>query len=384
MNVGVVHHLPAAGGAPRVLAEWIARRPGHDITVYTRMPETENPLISLPDRVTVNRFPLPEPAGRIGRLRALRALPERGRELADEVDAAGHDVVFAFPSVHVQSHEVLPHLRTPTLAYAPEPLRAAHEPMPRFGPRPSLRERLVGAGLDPYERLRRSLDLGHLPHADRVVTHSRYSAGELRRVYGVDAEVVPLGVDAAAFDLPEVERSGVLSVGALHPLKGHDFVIEALATVPAGTRPPLTIVGDRGMLADPLRRLAQRRSVRLELLQALPFAELVARYRSAAVVACGMVREPFGLVTLEGMAAGAPVVAVAEGGFTETVDDGRTGLLTARDPQAFGAAVARVLADGELARRLAAAGRREASDVWTWERTAAGYDGLLAQLAGLS
>jgi glycosyltransferase involved in cell wall biosynthesis len=97
-----------------------------------------------------------------------------------------------------------------------------------------------------------------------------------------------------------------------------------------------------------------------------------------------MVREPFGLITLEGMAAGTAVVAVAEGGFTETVDDGRTGLLTARDPHAFGAAVARVLEDRELAGRLAEAGRREARERWTWERTAEGYDRLLTQVAGLS
>jgi glycosyltransferase involved in cell wall biosynthesis len=384
VNVGVVHHLPPAGGAVRVLAEWAARSPHHDVTVYTRFPPAERELVSLPERVPVRRFPLPEPRGRIGRLRALRVLPDRGRELAGIVDAAGHDAVFAFPSDLTQSHDVLPHLRTPSLAYAPEPLRAAHEPMPRFGPGPTLRERLVRAGLDPYERLRRRLDLGHLPGADRVVTHSRYSASELRRVYGVEADVVPLGVDAEAFAGPEQERAGVLSVGALHPLKGHHFVIEALATLPAGTRPPLTIVGDRGALADPLRRLAESSGVALELLQAIPFDELVGRYRSAAVLACGMVREPFGLITLEGMAAGTPVVAVAEGGFTETVDDGRTGLLTPRDPEAFGAAVARVLGDRALAGRLAEAGRREARERWTWERTADGYDRLLTQVAGLS
>ncbi|MEA2295708.1 MAG: hypothetical protein QOE86_3347, partial [Solirubrobacteraceae bacterium] len=306
LDIALVHHLTPAGGAWRVLAEYVARRPRHRFTIYTRMAETPTVLVPLPDRVAVKRFPLPERASRIGRLRALGELPARGRELAATVDAGGHDVVFVHASLLVQAHEVLPHLRTPALAYAPEPLRAAYEPPLDFGPPPGLRDRVVRAGLDPYERLRRRIDRQDIRAARQIVTHSHFTAGELRRVYGVHADVVALGVDADDFaappDAPRDRR--VLSVGALHPFKGHQFVIEALATVGAATRPPLTIVGDRGELAEPLRELAAARGVELELLQALPFADLLRQYHRAGAMACGQVREPFGLITLEAMAAG--------------------------------------------------------------------------------
>lgn len=385
LDVAIVHHLPSAGGAPRVIAEYVARRPGHRFTVYTRMaaPTPGEALVTLPEGVPVRRFPLAAPGGPLGRYLALTELSARGRELAEVVDAGAHDVVFVHPSLLVQNHEVLPHLKTPALCYAPEPLRALHEQEPAFGRPPGLRSRLVRMGLDPYERLRGRLDREHLRAAQRVVTHSRFAAAALERVYGVRPAVVELGVDAAVFTIPdpapERERR-VLSVGALHPLKGHQFVIEALATVAPSRRPELTVVGDRGSLGGQLRRLAARLGVKLRLDQALPFPELVRVYHRAGVLACGQIREPFGLIALEAMAAGAPVVAVDEGGFPETVDGGRTGLLVARDPHAFGAALMDVLDGPELARRLREAALCEVRRRWTWERTAAGYDALLREV----
>jgi glycosyltransferase involved in cell wall biosynthesis len=141
------------------------------------------------------------------------------------------------------------------------------------------------------------------------------------------------------------------------------------------------VVGDRGHLESALRAHAVARGVDLDLRQGIPFAELVDLYRRAGVVACGQIREPFGLITLEAMATRAPVVAVDEGGFRETVRDGVSGVLAPREPAAFGRALASVLDDPGLAARLGGAGREEVERVWTWERTAAGYDALLAELA---
>jgi glycosyltransferase involved in cell wall biosynthesis len=387
LDIALVHHLPAAGGAPRVMAEYVARRPQHRFTVYTRMPAAPpgTALVTLPDDIVVRRFPLEEATTRIGRLRALRGLPEKGRELAAVIDEARHDVVFAHASTLVQSHEVLPYVRTPAAAYAPEALRSAYESAPAFGRPTGLRAALVRAGLDPFERTRRRIDRANIRAADQVVTHSRFTAGSLRRSYGVNAEVVELGVDADAFAGPQANRDrSVLSVGALHPLKGHQFVIEAVATIPRERRPNVVVVGDRGELASALERLARDHDVTMDLRQSIPFTELVGCYRRAGVLACGQLREPFGLVTLEGMAAGAPVVAVAEGGFVETVRDGETGLLVPRDASAFGAALTKVLEDDALAARLAAVALEDVRTRWTWERTAAGYDRLLARVADSS
>jgi glycosyltransferase involved in cell wall biosynthesis len=288
--------------------------------------------------------------------------------------------VFCHKNDFVQAPEVLPYLRTPSLYYAPEPLRGAYEPLPDIVTEAEPLRHRWRRHLHPIELRRRMLDRRHIRNADIVVTHSRHTVAELRRIYGVAAELVHLGVDSEVFT-PSGNGRGeyVLSVGALAPLKGHQFVIRALATL-APPRPKLVVVGDWGPSEAEVRSVARAEGVDLELRRDVPLGELAELYRRAGVVACGQVREPFGLVPLEAMASRTPVVAVREGGFLETVIDGETGLLAPRDPAAFGQAVAGVLSDRALAERLGARGREVAVERWRWEATVRGYDALLERL----
>jgi glycosyltransferase involved in cell wall biosynthesis len=381
VRIAVFHNLPPGGGAIRVLAEYVKRAPHHDFTIYTRR-EPAPALVSIDSRAEVRARPYPETHTPWTRMRLLAALPRLGRRLADEMDGDGYDAVFCFSSDLVQAPEVLPYLRTPSLYYAPEALRIAHEDVPRLTDGRSWRDPLVRLNLDPYERRRRGLDRRHIRAARHVVTHSRFTARSLREIYGVGSEVVELGVDAQTFTPSPAPREGfVLSVGALQALKGHQFVIEAIGAM-AEPRPRLVIVGDRGEFAEHFRALAAAREVDLDLRLGIPFAELLDLYRRAGVLACGQIREPFGLITLEAMATETPVVAVREGGFLETVDHDRTGLLVARDPAQFASALRAVLDDGRMAARLGREGRRDVEERWTWERTAARYDALLERIAG--
>jgi glycosyltransferase involved in cell wall biosynthesis len=381
MRVAVVHNLPT-GGAMRVLAAWLAHTEASELTIYARDRRVHE-FAPLPERARVIERALHRGVGPRHELRRLVESPRAGRQLAAEVDAGAYDVVFCFASVLTQAPDVLPFLRTPSLYYAPEPLRSAYEPPELIALPPDWRGTVTRLGINPIERRRRRLDRRYIEAARRLVTHSRFTRESLREIYGVDSDVVPLGVDSEAFTPsgePRERERYVLSVGALHPLKGHDQVIEALATLPS-PRPRLVVIGDRGASEGQLQSLARERGVELELRRELPFPKVVELYQRAGVVACAAIREPFGLVPLEAMACATPVVAVDDGGFRETVRDGDTGLLVERDSAALGAAIARVLDDGALAARLGAAGRADASENWRWESTAAGFDQLLRQTA---
>jgi glycosyltransferase involved in cell wall biosynthesis len=92
------------------------------------------------------------------------------------------------------------------------------------------------------------------------------------------------------------------------------------------------------------------------------------------------VMEPFGLVPLESMACGTPVVAVAEGGVRESVTHGKTGLLAERLPQQFAEALRSLLEDPTLGARLGGYAREEALERWRWERTVMQIEAHLAEL----
>jgi starch synthase len=125
--------------------------------------------------------------------------------------------------------------------------------------------------------------------------------------------------------------------------------------------------------------------------------ELAQLFNRSTVFCCPSVYEPFGLVNLEAMACGLPVVASAVGGIPEVVADGRTGILVPleptgpghsepRDPEAFAVALAeallRLVDDPAEARRMGDAGRQRVIDHFSWrvtaERTVALYQGLLS------
>ncbi|QCD59686.1 glycogen synthase [Streptomyces hawaiiensis] len=105
----------------------------------------------------------------------------------------------------------------------------------------------------------------------------------------------------------------------------------------------------------------------------LPRPEVIQLLTHAALFVCPSVYEPLGIVNLEAMACGTPVVASAVGGIPEVVDDGRTGLLVPAG-DGFEAGLARamdsVLGDPEAARRMGEAGRERAVGEFGWDAVA--------------
>jgi glycosyltransferase involved in cell wall biosynthesis len=221
---------------------------------------------------------------------------------------------------------------------------------------------------------------------DRVVATS---ADERRELIALGApgdriSVVPCGVDLARFrpDVPDRMPPGgtrprVVVVSRLVERKGIGNVIEAVAALPdvelviAGG-PPAGLV-DVDPHACRYRRMIADLGVeeRVRLLGAVDRAEVPDLLRSASVVACCPWYEPFGLVAVEAMACGVPVVASAVGGLAETVHDGVTGLLVPpRSPDRIAAALARLLAGDAERRAMGRAGVVRA-ERYSWDRVAA-------------
>ncbi|MFN8077525.1 MAG: glycosyltransferase [Kineosporiaceae bacterium] len=229
---------------------------------------------------------------------------------------------------------------------------------------------------------------------------------EVRELLAMDApaarvHVVPCGVDLAAFapagpgtghddaSLVPPRRPGVariVSLGRLVPRKGVATVVAALAHVPDAE---LVVAGgpDRSELASDaeavrLVELAQRFGVadRVHLIGRLDRAASAALLRSADVVACVPWYEPFGIVPLEAMACGVPVVASRVGGMLDTVGDGVTGLhVPPRDPAALADALRLLLADPARRLRMSRAARAWATR-YDWSRVAADTEAVYGEV----
>jgi glycosyltransferase involved in cell wall biosynthesis len=229
------------------------------------------------------------------------------------------------------------------------------------------------------------VEAGIAREADWVAATSTDEVFELARMGRSRSRtsVVPCGVDVDAFTphgpvAPRADRPRIISVGRLVPRKGFGSLIRALPRIPHAE---LVIVGgpSRAELANDaeaqqLVRLATQLGVadRVRLHGAVTRDEMPALLRSADVVACTPWYEPFGIVPLEAMACGVPVVATAVGGMRDTVVDDVTGrLVPPKDPAALGEAIASLLRDRGRRKALGEAGRERARSRYTWDRVAA-------------
>ncbi|MEV1129594.1 glycogen synthase [Agromyces sp. NPDC049794] len=346
-------------------------------------------------------FAYPTPSEFSGRNAALGTM---GVDLLMAGDVAGSDVVHShtwyanFAGFTAKRLHDIPHVVT---AHSLEPLR------------PWKAEQLGGG-----YRLSSWVERTAFEDADAVIAVSDGMRRDILRAYpAIDpahVEVVYNGIDlvdwrpnhdsdtARALGL-DPDRPSVIFVGRITRQKGLPYLLRAARLLPddvqlvlcAGAPDTEEIMREVTGLVEELR--AERDGV-IWIDRHLPRAELTALLTSATTFVCPSVYEPLGIVNLEAMACGAPVVGTATGGIPEVIKDGETGVLvpiaqaddgtgTPLDPDAFvadlAAALTRVVSDPAAARAMGEAGRRRAETHFAWDaiaaRTREVYDRVIAR-----
>ncbi len=218
--------------------------------------------------------------------------------------------------------------------------------------------------------------------ADLVLVPSHYSAGVATAVYAVPparVAVVPEAIDLAEWDAriavaPRRPPGGptVLAVGRMYPRKRFVDLLHAAVRLRADLPAARVRVVGKGPDWEVVVRLRDelRLADMVTLLGDVTRDQLAAEYASADCFCLPSVQEGFGIVFLEAMAAGLPVVACRAAAVPEVVEDGVTGVLVPpRDPGALARALGEVLARPARARELGEAGRRRVA-AFTLERVA--------------
>lgn len=395
MRLAVYHNLPS-GGAKRTLYEAVRRLvKRHEVDVYT-LTTADHEFADLRPHVANHHVydfrpfrMYGSPWGRlnqISRFLTLQRIKALMSEVAVDVNEGSYDAVLVEPCQFEIASSLLSTLsHDDSVYFCQEPLRRLYEPMPSR-PYDTGRSNLrsIVDRLDPlpavYLSTLKRRDLENTRQANRVLVNSRFVRASVSRIYDLDATVCYHGVDVEQF-APDGTCSEhfVLSVGSLTPLKGMDFLVRALAHIPEDHRPALVVASNFQNPPEKqyVAELAGSLGVRIRLICDVSDAQLVELYNRAAMTVYAPIREPFGLVPLESMSCGTPVVGVREGGIPETVVDGQTGLLVERDEQAFADAVQRLLADKALRREYGRNGRSHVVENWTWDRSVAQLERIL-------
>ena len=220
----------------------------------------------------------------------------------------------------------------------------------------------------------------------------------IRQLYGADpakATVIPLGVDmdrfrpsdqdAARAELGLKDERIILFVGRLEPLKGVDILINAAAMLESDVDCSVLIVGGDDSSADQvtaLRGLARERGIehRVAFVGAVDHEKLPLYYNAADVCVVPSHYESFGLVAVEAMASGLPVVASRVGGLMGTVKDGETGYLVPwLCPEPFAERIELLLENDSLRRNLGETAR-EVVGRYRWENVASAVLDVYASL----
>jgi len=207
-----------------------------------------------------------------------------------------------------------------------------------------------------------------------------------------EASLRALGIDPA--------RPYILFVGRITRQKGIIHLVRAIRHLDPGFQVVLCAgAPDTPEIATEMQRaVAAAREHHGEIIwieKMVSRPEAIALYSGAGVFVCPSIYEPFGIINLEAMACGTPVVASAVGGIKEVVVDGETGYLVpltqmtespfeATEPEVFAADLAarinQLMADPDLAARMGAAGRRRAEQLFGWDAIARKTEGLYRHL----
>jgi glycosyltransferase involved in cell wall biosynthesis len=355
------------------LATALADR-GHEVVVYTRRDSADLPeRVPLARGVDVVHLDAGPPFG-VAKDDLAQYVPDMGLALRDQLIADPPDVLHA-------------HFWMSGLAGLVARLDVDVPLLMTFHALGVVKRREQGvADTSPRGRVRSERMLAR--RATRVIASSTDERRELLRLGASPGcvDVVPSGVDLDLF-CPAADGGDaagralarrVVAVSRLVPRKGLDDAIRAVALLPgdvefvvAGGPPAQQLDGDPE--AQRLRALAGSLGVgdRVRLHGSVGHEEIPELLRTATVAVCVPWYEPFGIVPLEAMACGTPVVASAVGGQLDTVVPEATGLhVPPRDPAAVAAALARILDDPELRERFSAAGVQRAAR-YRWAEIAA-------------
>lgn len=350
MKIAIFHELDF-GGAKRVVMEFAKRlKKNHHVDLYYVSEDKDRDIGDFFNETYFYKFYSKVWKGSNWKIRLYKdtieliSLYSLHKKIAQDIKSKNYDYIFIHPSKFTQAPFLLRFLKNKCIYYCQEPLRIVYDPFLSDISHIKFPKNI-------YEFLNRKfrkwIDSENFKNASIVLANSDYSKEFIKNSYGRIAEVCYLGIDAELFKpFKENKSIDVLFIG--NNDDGYGLLKESLKLFK--TKPKLkTIFRDKKIsIAD---------------------QELVKIYNSSKVLVALNHNEPFGLIPLEAMACGTPVVAVEEGGYRESIIDSQTGYLIPRDPSILYEKVNKIINDLSLGERMGKNARENILKNWIWDKS---------------
>jgi glycosyltransferase involved in cell wall biosynthesis len=309
-RVAIIHYwLVGMRGGERVLERLIRLFPDADIFTHVHVPEATSAIINARPIHTSFIQRLPGAAKHYQKYLPLMPMA------LEELDLRGYDLVISSESGPAKGVIAAPDALH--LCYCHSPMRYLWDHYPQYR---STAGRLTRLAMPWLFHSLRQWDTTSAARVDVIAANSNFIRQRVRRAWGRDATVVHPPVDTGLFSKSANVGAPYLWVGQMTPYKRADLALDAFNAL----KLPLLMVGDGEMAAD----LRARAGPTITIIDRLDFAGLRKAYADARALVF-TAEEDFGIVPVEAMASGRPVLAYGRGGALDSVAPGVSGLFFA-------------------------------------------------------
>lgn len=279
------------------------------------------------------------------------------KTIAGDINEREYDIIVVHPSKFTQAPFILQFLTGKKVYYCHETLRIVYEK--QFALKND-----INLGKKLYEKInrlqRKLIDKSNIAYADVILTNSEFTKRNVKIAYGKTGIVSYFGVDTAVFRKYNTKKNiDILFIGTKEVTEGYPLLKEAALLL----KKKCTI----HVHAFGIRWIKDR--------------ELAELYSRSKVVICLSNNEPFGLIPLEAMACGVPVIALNEGGYKETVIDGRTGFLIEPRAKVLAEKIDMILSSPGMQESLSRNAYLHIQKNWKWEKRIKDIERLFTNIA---
>lgn len=368
MKIAVYYNL-AYGGAKRAVREHVAglMKLGHKLDVYTH--DNQHDMFS-PGSIATNEYlyeyrsykiRIPIISRIVSDLQEFVLLKNLHKKIAQDIDSRGYDIVLVHTDTYTQSPFVLRFLKTKNVYYCLEPLRMVYE----YSLRVEENLNFINKTYEIANRyIRKKIDITNARSAMNTLAISLFGREYMIHAYNLYPKISYLGVDENKFKPQKMKKKKqVLFVAEKEYIYGYDLAEAALKLIPEDKRPELKIV------------FGTKKS------QRITDVELIKMYNESIVTLSLSRYDTFGLVPLESMACGTPVIALNVAGYRETILDGKTGFLVDFSPQEIAEKLMYFFNNQDVCMSMGDAGRDWVERKWTWDKQVKKLEKLLMKYA---